>query len=108
VAVASLLLRAPCRSDVAVTGEITLRGAVLPVTNAKDQVLAAHRAGVRRVVMPARNAIDLEEVPEEVRNDLDVHLVSRIEQVLPLVLSDPEPALDDDRGDSPLETEASV
>jgi ATP-dependent Lon protease len=108
VAVASLLLRAPCRSDVAVTGEITLRGAVLPVSGIKDQVLAAHRAGVRRVVMPARNAVDLEEVPVEVRDDLEVHLVSRIDQVLALVLSDPEPAPDDDRADSLLENEAAV
>jgi ATP-dependent Lon protease len=108
VAVASLLLRAPCRSDAAVTGEITLRGAVLPVPGVKDQVLAAHRAGVRRVVMPARNAIDLEEVPEEVRNDLEVHLVSRIDEVLALVLSEPEPEPDDERADSPLENEASV
>ena len=60
------------------------------------------------VVMPARNAIDLEEVPEEVRNDLEVHLVSRIDQILALVLSDPEPEPDDERADSLLENEASV
>jgi ATP-dependent Lon protease len=99
VAVASLLLRAPCKTDVAVTGEITLRGAVLPVSGVKDQVLAAHRAGVRQIVMPERNRVDLEEVPTEIRNDLTVHFVSRIDQVLPLVLAEPEPPpADDDRG----------
>jgi ATP-dependent Lon protease len=108
VAVASLLLRAPCRPDTAVTGEITLRGAVLPVSGLKDQVLAAHRAGVKKVVIPARNAIDLEEVPAEVRDDLDVHFVSRIDQVLALVLSDPEPTPDDDRSDPLVENEAAA
>jgi ATP-dependent Lon protease len=99
VAVASLLLRAPCKTDVAVTGEVTLRGAVLPVSGVKDQVLAAHRAGVRQIVMPERNRVDLEEVPTEIRNDLTVHFVSRIDQVLPLVLAEPEPPpADDDRG----------
>jgi ATP-dependent Lon protease len=108
VAVASLLLRAPFRPDVAVTGEITLRGAILPVSGIKDQVLAAHRSGVREVLLPARNAVDLEEVPKEVRDDLTVHLISRIDQVLPLVLSEPEPPPDDERADSPLENEAQV
>jgi ATP-dependent Lon protease len=108
VGVASLLLRAPCRPDVAVTGEITLRGAVLPISGIKDQILAAHRSGVRQVVVPARNAVDLDEVPAEVRNDLRIHLVSRIDQVLPLVLSEPEPPPDDERPDPQLENEAQV
>jgi ATP-dependent Lon protease len=108
VAVASLLLRAPCKPEVAVTGEITLRGAVLPVSGVKDQVLAAHRAGVRQIVLPARNLVDLEEVPREVRDEIRVHLVHRIDEVLPLVLAEPEPTpSDDDRGaDPPLESEA--
>src|SRR3954468_7392374 len=75
VAVTSLLLRAACRPDVALTGEITLRGAIMPVSGIKDQVLAAHRAGVRRIVLPAKNKVDLEEVPEEVMNELTVHFV---------------------------------
>jgi ATP-dependent Lon protease len=108
VAVTSLLLRAACRSDVAVTGEITLRGAVMPVSGIKDQVLAAHRAGVRQLVLPAKNRVDLEEVPAEVRNDLTVHLVSRIDEVLPLVLAEPEPSPDDgeEQAESPRENEA--
>jgi ATP-dependent Lon protease len=109
VAVTSLLLRAACRPDVAVTGEITLRGAVMPVSGIKDQVLAAHRAGVRQIVLPARNRVDLAEVPEEIRNDLTLHLVSRIDQVLPLVLAEPEPSPDDGEDsdlDSRRESEA--
>jgi ATP-dependent Lon protease len=108
VAVTSLLLRAACRPDVAVTGEITLRGAVMPVSGIKDQVLAAHRAGVRVLVLPAKNKVDLEEVPEEVRNELTVHLVNRIDEVLPKVLAEPEPSPDDgdEQSDSPRESEA--
>ena len=75
VALASLLLDRPVRGDLALTGEITLRGQVLPVGGIKEKVLAAHRAGVREIVLPTRNEKDLEEVPEEVREALRVHLV---------------------------------
>jgi len=75
VALASLLLDRPVRSDLALTGEITLRGQVLPVGGIKEKVLAAHRAGVREIILPTRNEKDLEEVPEEVREALRVHLV---------------------------------
>src|SRR6186713_1565401 len=97
VAVASLLLDAPVRSDVAVTGEITLRGNILPVSGIKDQVLAAHRAGIREILLPTRNERDLEDVPSEIKNDLRVHLVSRIDEVLALVLRAPEASDSDDR-----------
>jgi ATP-dependent Lon protease len=90
VAVASLLLGASVKPDVAVSGEITLRGSILPISGIKAVVLAAHRAGMRALVLPARNERDLEEVPEEVRRELEIHLVSRVEQVLPLVLAPPE------------------
>jgi ATP-dependent Lon protease len=90
VALVSLLLKAPVRAEVAITGEITLRGSVLPVSGIKDKVLAAHRAGIREIVMPQRNEPDLEEVPEEIKQDMLVHLVSRLDDVLPLVLADPE------------------
>jgi ATP-dependent Lon protease len=96
VAVTSLLLRAPVKPEVAVAGELTLRGSVLPVGGIKDQVLAAHRAGIREIVLPAQNARDLEEVPPEVKNDLRFHLVSRLDEVLPLVLAEPEPDPDQD------------
>ncbi len=75
VALASLLLDRPVRGDLALNGEITLRGQVLPVGGIKEKVLAAHRAGVREIVLPTRNEKDLEEVPEEVREALRVHLV---------------------------------
>jgi ATP-dependent Lon protease len=94
---------------VAVSGEITLRGNVLPVENVKDQVLAAHRAGVRQIVLPAKNRVDLDEVPSEVRDDMTVHLVQRIDEVLALVLGDPEPNPDANDDDEPAqENEAQV
>lgn len=95
VAVATLLLDAPARSDVALTGEITLRGSILPVSGIKDKVLAAHRAGIKSVVMPARNERDLEEVPAEIKQELEIRFVNRIDEVLPLVLAPPDPAEED-------------
>ncbi|MBN2191919.1 MAG: endopeptidase La [Polyangiaceae bacterium] len=92
VALASLLLDAPVRPDVAAAGELTLRGSVLPIPGVKAKVLAAHRAGLREIVLPARNAADLEEVPDEVRMDLVVHLIHRVDEVLPLVLAPPDPS----------------
>jgi ATP-dependent Lon protease len=91
VAVTTLLLAVPARSDVAVTGELTLRGNILPVSGIKDQVLAAHRAGIREIVIPKKNERDLEDVPDEVKADLRIHLVSRLDEVLPLVLAPGEP-----------------
>jgi ATP-dependent Lon protease len=89
-AVASLLLHCPVRKDVAMTGEITLRGSVLPVGGIKEKLLAAHRAGIREVLVPARNERDLEDIPKDVRAEMKVNLISRVEQVLPLVLLPPE------------------
>jgi ATP-dependent Lon protease len=88
VALASMLTRLKVRPDVAMTGEVTLRGTILKVTGIKEKCLAAHRAGIRQVILPRRNEADLEEVPEEIRNDLDIHLVSRIEEVLELALAE--------------------
>jgi ATP-dependent Lon protease len=88
-AVASLLLGCPVRPDVAMTGEITLRGNVLPVGGIKEKLLAAHRAGLRMVLIPHRNERDLEDVPSEIRKDLDVRLIRRMDEILALVL---EPA----------------
>jgi ATP-dependent Lon protease len=92
VAVASLLLDAPVRPEVAMTGEITLRGSILPVSGIKDKVLAAHRAGIRALVLPARNERDLEDVPDVVKNDMTIHLVHRVDEVLSLVLAPPDAA----------------
>ncbi|MGB2942001.1 MAG: S16 family serine protease, partial [Candidatus Macondimonas sp.] len=69
-ALASLLLERTVRPDVAMTGEITLRGLVLPVGGIKEKVLAAHRAGVTKVLLPARNRRDFEEIPESVRRQM--------------------------------------
>jgi ATP-dependent Lon protease len=92
-AVASLLLRCPVRRDVAMTGEITLRGSVLPVGGIKEKLLAAHRAGIREVLVPARNEADLEDVPGDIRGEMKVHFVKRVDQVLSLVLEPPVSAV---------------
>jgi len=81
----SLLLSVPVREDICLLGELTLRGSILPVEGVKAKLLAAHRAELREVVLPARNEADLEEVPDEIKRDLVIHLVSRIDEVLPLV-----------------------
>jgi len=85
-AVTSLLLKWPLKRDVAMTGEITLRGAVMPVGGIKEKLLAAHRAGITEVLVPARNEADLDEVPKDVREAMRIHLVKRVEEVLSLVL----------------------
>ena len=90
VAVCSLLLGCPVRGDVAMTGEITLRGRVLPVGGIKQKLLAAHRAGIRHVLIPLRNRRDLDEIPEDIRNDLNVTTISSLSEVLALVLLPPE------------------
>ena len=81
-ALASLATRRPVRSEVAMTGEITLRGKVLPVGGIKEKVLAAHRAGIREVILPSRNERDVEEVPEELRRQLSFVFVDDAEEVL--------------------------
>ena len=81
-ALVSLLAGIHVRHDVAMTGEITLRGRVLPVGGIKEKVLAAHRAGIKRLVLPERNRVDLEEVPKEIIEELEFIFVSRMEQVL--------------------------
>jgi ATP-dependent Lon protease len=81
-ALASLATRRPVRSDVAMTGEITLRGKVLPVGGIKEKVLAAHRAGIRSVILPRRNAGDVEEVPEELRRQMTFLFVQDADEVL--------------------------
>lgn len=88
-ALASLLLKAPVRKDVAMTGEITLRGTVLPVGGIKEKLLAAHRAGIREVLVPSRNERDLDDVPKDVLDTMKVHLIKRMDEVLPIVLEPP-------------------
>jgi len=90
-ALASLATRRPVRSEVAMTGEITLRGKVLPVGGIKEKVLAAHRAGIRSVILPRRNERDVEEVPEELRKQMRFVFVDDAEEVLRHALT-PSPA----------------
>ncbi len=85
-AMASVLMRVPVRADIAMTGEITLRGRVLPVGGIKEKLLAAHRFGISTVIIPKDNEKDLVEVPEEVRNALNIELVETIDEVLALAL----------------------
>jgi ATP-dependent Lon protease len=85
-ALASLALGRPVRDDVAMTGEVTLRGKVLPVGGIKEKVLAAHRAGLRTVILPRRNEADLDDIPDELRREIRVHPVDRIEEVLAIAL----------------------
>ncbi len=97
-AVASLLLDSPCRADVAVVGELTLRGTVLPVRGVKAMLLCAHRAGFREIILPARNEPDVAEVPDDVVSDLSIRYIGRVDELLPLVLAPPKDngALPDD------------
>jgi ATP-dependent Lon protease len=85
-ALVSLLTGRRVRGDVAMTGEITLRGSVLPVGGIKEKVLAAHRAGIKRVLLPDRNRKDLVDIPETIRKDLELIFVSRMKEVLDLTL----------------------
>jgi ATP-dependent Lon protease len=87
-ALVSLLTGIRVRHDVAMTGEITLRGRVLPIGGLKEKVLAAHRAGIKRVIVPERNRADLEEVPEEVKRDLEFVFVGRMDQVVEAALEE--------------------
>ncbi len=91
VALTSMLTGIPVRADVAMTGEITLRGNVLPVGGIKEKLLAAHRAGIKRVIIPERNRKDIVDVPEEVQKDMEILYVSKMEDLLPLVLTAPLP-----------------
>ncbi len=94
-ALVSLLVGIKVRHDVAMTGEITLRGRVLPVGGVKEKVLAAHRAGIKRLVLPERCRVDLEEVPKEILEELDFLFVSRMTEVLEHTLeSMPEPLVE--------------
>ena len=100
-ALVSMLTGIRVRHDVAMTGEITLRGRVLPIGGLKEKVLAAHRAGIKRVLVPERNKADLDEVPAEVKNDLEFFFVSKMDQVL-------EAALESMPGPKPGEEKAAA
>ncbi len=90
-ALASLFLRIPVRQDTAMTGEINLSGLVLPVGGIKEKILAAHRVGLRRILLPKANEKDLKDVPDQVKNDLNVVFVETIDEVLRQVLKTDAP-----------------
>ncbi len=92
-ALVSLLTGAPVRPDVAMTGEITLRGNVLQIGGLKEKLLAAHRAGIKRVIIPERNVKDLIDVPDEVKKEIEIFSVKRMDEVLALALKDPPPGI---------------
>jgi len=89
-ALVSAMTGRPVRKDVAMTGEITLRGNVLPIGGLKEKTLAAHRAGIRTFIMPKENLKDLSELPEKVRTELELIPVDSMEQVLTIALR-PQP-----------------
>jgi ATP-dependent Lon protease len=99
-ALVSLLRDIPVRSIVGMTGEVTLQGRVLPIGGVKQKVLAAHRAGLKEVILPVRNGPDLEDVPEEVRNVMTFHLATTIADVLTPALSGEDAAKESGDGDS--------
>jgi len=86
-ALVSELTRQPVRGDVGMTGEVTLQGQVLPVGGIKQKVLAAHRQGLKMVILPRANEIDLDDVPQEVRDELSFVLVEHLDQVLETALA---------------------
>lgn len=88
VALASLYTGRKVKSDVAMTGEITLSGRVLPVGGIKEKVLAAHRAGIKKIILPKRNEADLEKIPEDVQRDLEFILVEKIDDAIKAALAE--------------------
>ena len=90
VAISTALVSAmsgrPTRREVAMTGESTLRGRVLPIGGLKEKVLGAHRAGITTIILPKDNEADMEDIPEEVRNQLTVHCVSTLDEAFAIAL----------------------
>jgi ATP-dependent Lon protease len=91
VALTSLLTNKPVRSDIAMTGEITLRGLVLPVGGIKEKVLAGMRAGIRTIILPKKNEKDLEEIPEHIRKQMNFQFIQRMDEAIELALKHTEP-----------------
>jgi len=87
--ICSALVKVPVRGDIAMTGEITLRGKVLPIGGLKEKLLAAHRHGILEAILPADNRKDLPEIPEIVRNDMKLHFVESMDEVLEIALEGP-------------------
>ena len=87
ISIVSALSRIPVRSDVAMTGEITLRGRVLPIGGLKEKILAAHRALIKTVLIPKENAKDLKEIPAKILEEINIELLTHMDDVLRLALA---------------------
>jgi len=111
-ALASLYTGRRVRPDTAMTGEITLSGLVFPVGGIKEKVLAAHRAGIRRIILPLRNEADIEEIPEDVREELQIVFISRINEIveaaLEILVSNPPPPIVTVRDQVPSSQDSEV
>jgi ATP-dependent Lon protease len=92
VSLFSAVTKIPVLKDVAMTGEITLRGKVLPVGGIKDKILAAYRAGIRTIVLSTENDKDLDDLPEEIRSEMEFHLVNTMDEVIKIAMEGPRPA----------------
>ena len=102
-ALVSVFTNIPVKANVAMTGEITLRGQVLPIGGLKEKLLAAHRGGIETVVIPKENERDLKEIPDNIKSDLDIHCVKWIDEVLDIALqSKPDPLDDADGAIAPI------
>jgi ATP-dependent Lon protease len=106
-ALASLLSGRPVRADVAMTGEVSLTGRVLPIGGVKQKLLAAHRAGITTVLIPQRNEPDLDDVPAEVLEKLEVHTVGDVREVLRLALEPAQSAAGTGSADASAVAEAA-
>jgi len=102
VALTSLLTNKPVRSDVAMTGEITLRGLVLPVGGIKEKVLAAMRAGIKTIILPKKNEKDLEEIPEHIRSQMNFKFIQRMDEAIEIALRQDEPRTEIPHHEQPL------
>jgi ATP-dependent Lon protease len=102
--IASALTRIPVRRDIAMTGEITLRGKVLPIGGLKEKLLAAHRAGIFEALIPKENEKDVSELPENLRNAMKLHLVDNMDQVLKIALEGPLPEIKEEAPEALLPT----
>ena len=107
-ALVSTLAGIPTRRDVAMTGEITLRGKVLPIGGVKEKVLAAHRAGLKTIILPKDNEKDLADIPKNVLDSLDLYMVDKMDEVLKIALAEPmRPVLAaDDQPEQPAASDA--
>src|SRR3990167_11047136 len=106
-ALVSIITQIPVRADLAMTGEITLRGQVLPIGGLKEKLLAAHRGGIKHVIIPEENEKDLEEIPDNILRQLTIHAVKTIEEVFAIALQR-SPFITQKEGDLSVSTQKLV